>query len=129
MDINERIEKAIYLKHNGYNCAQSILVVYNDILNMDEEILKRLGSGFGTGMGGAKATCGALIGANLVLGLLNNTDKLTKLIARDMLNEFESKCHATLCKDLKGVETHVVLSSCEFCIETAIRILDSKLSN
>lgn len=127
MNTVERCNQAIYYKHNGYNCAQSILKVYNDLLNLDEDMLKRLGSGFGTGMGGAEATCGALIGANMVLGLLNKTDKVTKLISREMLKEFNELSHATLCKDLKGIETKVVLTSCEDCIANAIKILDSKL--
>ncbi len=129
MNLEERIEKAIELKHSGNNCAVSILLVYNDLLNLDTNLLKKLGSGFGSGMGGMKATCGALIGANLVLGLLNNSEIQTKMISKDMLNEFEEKCKATLCKDLKGIETRQVLASCEYAIETSIRILDSKLAN
>ncbi len=127
MDVFKRVERAINLKHSGYNCAEAILITYSDLINLDESILQSIGSGFGSGMGGFRATCGALVGANIVLGLLNKTDTKTKFISKDMVNEFTNKTGALNCEDLKGIKTHNVLCSCEDCIKYAILILDSKL--
>jgi len=129
MELNDKKEYAVYLKHNGCNCAQAVLMAYKDEIGLDENLIKKLGSGFGSGMGGLKATCGALVGANMVLGLLNDTDKVTKLISKDMANEFIEKSGAIECHTLKGVETHKVLCACDDCIRNAIDILDNKLDD
>lgn len=129
MEFVDKKEMAVYLKHNGYNCAQAVMMVYKDKLGLTEELIKQLGSGFGSGMGGTRATCGALVGANMVLGVLNKTEKPTKMISKDMVSEFIEKSGALECHVLKGVETRKVLCSCEDCIRNAIDILDSKLNN
>ena len=109
----KRYEEAYYLKDRGFcNCAQAVAKAYSDLTNVDEETLLKITSGFGQGMGCLEATCGALIGANIVLGLMNNTDISTKSIARKMLNDFNEMCGATICKVLKGVETRHVLCDC-----------------
>lgn len=127
MTVEERVEKAIFLKHNGYNCAEAILITYGDLINLDSKTLCALGSGFGSGMGGFKATCGALVGANIALGLLNTTDTKTKFISKDMVDKFIVQTGALNCEDLKGIKTKKVLCSCEDCIKYAILILDEKL--
>ncbi len=127
MTLEERKENAVYLKHNGFNCAEAILLTYKDLINLPDDTLRRLGSGFGSGMGGFKATCGALVGANIVLGLLNSTDTKTKFISKDMVDEFISMSGALSCHDLKGIETKKVLCSCEDAIRNAVEILDKKL--
>ena len=85
-----REEKAVYYKHNGFNCCQSVIKAMIDLSDSDKEILTNAASGFAVGMGGMEATCGALIGA-------------------------------TICKDLKGKDTGVVLCECDDCIRNAIR--------
>ncbi len=127
MTYDELKEKAVYLKHNGYNCAQAVMQVYKEYLNLTDSQINAIASGFGSGMGSMKATCGALVGANMVLGLLNNTDTKTKFISRDMSLEFIKRSKAISCEDLKGVKTHQVLTSCEDCICNAIDILNETL--
>ena len=62
-----------------------------------------------TGMGGMEGTCGALCGAVMALGLLNKSDTPSKMIAKDMLQEFkEMSGGATICRDLKGIDTGTV---------------------
>ena len=129
MEFENKKEYAVYLKHNGYNCAQAVLMAYLDKLNLDEEMVKKLGSAFGSGMGGLKGTCGAVVGANIALGLLNNSNVQSKMIAKDIVNEFIDKSGALECHVLKGLDTHKVLCSCEDCIRNAIDILDKKLES
>jgi C_GCAxxG_C_C family probable redox protein len=129
MDFLDKKEYAVYLKHNGYNCAQAVMMVYKDRVGLSEELIKKLGSGFGSGMGGMKATCGALVGANMILGMLNNSNMATKFYAKDMADKFIERSKAISCRDLKGLETHKILCSCEDCIRNAIDILDETLNN
>jgi C_GCAxxG_C_C family probable redox protein len=129
MEFNDKKEYAVYLKHNGYNCTQAVLMAYQNEIGLDEEIIKKLGSSFGSGMGGMKGTCGALIGANIALGLLNTTSLASKFHAKDIVDEFEQKSKALTCQDIKGLKTHVILTSCEDCIRNAIDILNKKLES
>ncbi len=53
----DRIEKAVEYKHNGYNCCQAVLEAFSDELELSEDQIRTLGSGFGIGMGCMEATC------------------------------------------------------------------------
>ena len=127
MEFENKKEYAVYLKHNGFNCAQAVLMAYQDELGLDTDTIKKLGSAFGTGMGGMKGTCGALVGANIVLGMLNTSEIASKFHAKDITDEFIELSGAITCQDLKGIKTHQVLCSCEDCIRHSIDLLDKKL--
>ena len=103
MEMNDRAEKAVAYKHKDCNCAQAVLLAFADELGRPEEELRALGSGFGMGMGCTEATCGALCGASMVMGLCNKSGKPTAAIMREILHEFQEKAGATICKDLKGI--------------------------
>lgn len=60
MTIQQRANYGFELKQNGVcNCAMAVLKAYSDKLNVDENTLKNLSSGFAAGMGGMEGTCGA----------------------------------------------------------------------
>ena len=120
----DRKENAVALKHNGKNCSQAVLLSYKDILNLSEEDLKKLGSGFGVGMGCMEATCGALVAANMILGMLNDGSMLTMKKSKILLERFKELSKDTICKNLKGIETGVVLTSCDDCVRNAVIALD-----
>ena len=124
----ERYELAKYLKDNGIcNCCQAIMKAYHDIVVLSEDELLKIASGFGQGMGTLEATCGALIGANIILGLLNNTSSSTTKYSRTMLKEFENMCGATQCKILKGIGAGKVLCECGDCCKNASIVLEKTL--
>lgn len=116
----ERAEKAVAYKHSGFNCCQAVVKALADLLELDEEILNKLASGFAVGMGGMEATCGALIGAVMTAGLLKE-GKGSVMTARNLLNQFQEYSGATICKELKGRETGVVLCECDDCVRNAVR--------
>ena len=127
MTIEERAEQAAALKAMGAcNCAQAVLTVFADQLPLDEDTLMKLGGGFAAGMGCMESTCGALIGAVDVAGLLPG-DKGTPRTGRALLNEFQNMCGATICKDLKGVETGEMLCPCPECVRNAVLALGKVL--
>ena len=120
----ERKERAVELKHNGYNCCQAVLCAYADQLNMSEEELKRIGAAFGVGMGCMEATCGALCAAEMILGLKKYEGKPILRDAAALHKTFTDMCGASLCKDLKGRDTGVVLCECDDCVRNAVMILE-----
>ena len=73
------------------------------------------------------ATCGALCGASMVMGLCNKSGKPTAAIMRELLHEFQEKAGATICKDLKGIETGRMLCSCDDCVRYAVRAAEKHL--
>ena len=127
MEMNDRAEKAVAYKHKDCNCAQAVLLAFADELGRPEEELRALGWGFGMGMGCAEATCGALCGASMVMGLCNKSGKPTAAIMREILHEFQEKAGATICKDLKGIETGRMLCSCDDCVRYAVRAAEQRL--
>ena len=124
----DRKENAVALKHNGNNCSQAVLLSYKDKLNLSEENLKKLGSGFGVGMGCMESTCGALIAANMILGMLNDGSMGTMKKSKILLERFKDLSKDTICKRLKGIETGVVLTPCDDCVRNAVIALDELIN-
>ena len=127
MDNMDRKELAVEYKHNGKNCCQAVLLAYKDILNKPEDELLKIGSGFGVGFGCMEATCGALIASNIILGLLNDGSPLLMKESKKMLHEFQDKCKATICKDLKGRDTGIVLTPCDDCVRCAVELIEKRI--
>ena len=109
-----------------FNCCQSVIKAMIDLSDSDKEILTNAASGFAVGMGGMEATCGALIGATMMAGIVK-PGKKSVITAREILNKFQEYSGATICKDLKGKDTGVVLCECDDCIRNAIRAFDEVL--
>ena len=102
------------------NCCQAVLVAFADQLGRSEEDLLRLGFGFGSGMGTMEGTCGALVGAIMVSSLLSEKGE-AMAASRAIMPRFKELCGATICRDLKGVDTGKVLCSCENCVRNAVQ--------
>lgn len=54
----------------GYNCAQSLVLTFADLLPYDQETLAKLASSFGGGLARLREVCGAVSGMGMVLGFL-----------------------------------------------------------
>lgn len=106
------------------NRATSVTIIYSidnvmDKLPIDDETLMKLTAGYAAGMGCMESTCGALIGAVMVAGILTD-GKGTPRISKELVQNFERKCGATICKDLKGIGTGKVLCPCPECVRNAV---------
>lgn len=118
-------EKKATLK---YNCAQAVLTTYSDLTGWDESTAMSIADGFAAGMTNMEGTCGALIGADMVLGLANKDKSKTMKQMREMMKKFEDRNHATQCRQLKGIDTHVVLRPCPLCVSDACEFLEEALN-
>lgn len=127
MSIEERAAVAAELKATGKcNCTQSVVKVFEDKLPIDDEMLMKLTAGYAAGMGCMESTCGTLIGAVMVAGILTD-GKGTPRISKELVQNFERKCGATICKDLKGIGTGKVLCPCPECVRNAVLSLGEVL--
>ncbi|MBQ3458100.1 MAG: C_GCAxxG_C_C family protein [Synergistaceae bacterium] len=122
-------EKAVELKNRTgdahYNCCQAVACVFSKEAGVDEETLKKLGAGFGLGMGGMGATCGALCGAQMILGLMKYKGKPIRSDAKELYTKFTEKCGASICREIKGVGTGKILCSCDDCVRNAVELLEA----
>ena len=126
MTINERMNYTA-LRKKEMNCCQAVLVAFADEAGRSEEDLLRLGSGFGSGMGTMEGTCGALVGAIMVSSLLSEKGA-AMAASRAIMPRFKELCGATICRDLKGIDTGKVLCSCENCVRNAVRAAGESLA-
>lgn len=110
-----------------YNCTQSVLTTYPELTGLDEQTAMHMTDGFAAGMTNMEGTCGALVGAGLVLGLANKDKRKTFKQMRNVMTKFQERNHATQCKILKGIGTHKVLRECPLCVSDACEFLEEEL--
>ena len=143
-------KKACEYFKDGYNCAQSVLLAFSDIIGFDKETSLKLSSSFGGGMGRLREVCGAVSSMFMVAGLLkgyttpNNEDIKGNhySLVQDLGNEFKSECGSIICRDLLGLpegadtpapskrtEQYYNERPCENCIKTAAEIIERRLLN
>ena len=115
------------LQNGTHNCAQAVICTYSDLLGIDEDINRNLGNAFGSGMGNMEGTCGALVGAGIVLGLATNDRAMARKGMRQIMTRFQQRNGATQCKMLKGVGTGVILRECTGCVADAAEFLEEQL--
>ena len=109
------------------NCCQAVLVAFADQLGKSEDELLRLGSGFGAGRGTMEGTCGALVGAIMVSSLLSGNGE-AMANSRSIVPRFKELCGATVCRDIKGIDTGKVLCSCEDCVRSATEVVAEQMN-
>ena len=60
--MEERIQLAVSLFKNGYNCSQSVVAAFADLYGIDRSTALRMSASFGGGIGRMRLTCGAACG-------------------------------------------------------------------
>ena len=107
----EELAKAYFLE--GYNCAQAVVLSFQDLLEESPERLAQLSSGFGGGMGRLRETCGAVSGMTFVLNALygygtpETGDVKKEHYARiqETALEFEKRHGSLICRELLGLKS------------------------
>ena len=121
----DRKEYAVSLFKKDCNCCQAVLCAFSDELG--RKGMMKLGAAFGLGMGNMEGTCGALVAAEMLLGLRKYEGKPMIKQARAVSELFRTMTGATICKDIKGRDTGEILCSCEDCVRNAVTIAESRL--
>ena len=107
-------------------CCQAVLCAFAEELPLSENDLNRIGAAYSVGMGCMEATCGALCAAQMILGMKEFEGRSILRDAAVLHKAFTEKCGASICKDLKGRDTGVVLCDCDDCVRNAIEILEER---
>lgn len=139
-----RSERALEFYSKGFNCSQSVIASFADILKLDKEIALRMSSGFGGGMGRMQETCGAATGAFMVIGYLrgryNDEDECANDETNKLIQEFSKRFvqnhGSVMCKSLINIDlntengrieaekTDVFNKKCTVFIKTAVELLE-----
>lgn len=69
MQKSQRIQIGYENFKKGYNCCQSVVLAFEDVLGLDREKLLAVSVGFGGGFGRTRNLCGAVSAYAIVLGL------------------------------------------------------------
>ena len=121
-----KFEAAEKKRSGQYNCAQAVLCTYCDKTGTDETTALNIGNAFAAGMGNTEGTCGALVGAGCVLGLIFKNKAQSVQAMRRIMNKFQARNGTTQCKILKGIETGKVLRECPDCVADAAEFLEDE---
>lgn len=128
--VDQKIEQAMDLHRQGFNCAQAVAMPFCEDLGLDPAFVMRAMEGFGAGMGGRAQTCGALSGAIFIAGLAHSNGDLqapvskkeTYKVCDGLCQRFMEKCGSGICRDIKGLDGGVPLLSCDNCIKLGIEL-------
>ena len=111
MNMEERIEMAVSLFKEGFNCSQSVVVAFADKYGFTREQALRMSASFGGGIGRMRETCGAACGLFLLAGLetgaTEGADRDGKAanyaLVQELAEEFKQRNGALRCADLLGL--------------------------
>ena len=101
-------EKARNLFKDGYNCAQAVVLAFEDVTGLDHTIATKLSASFGGGMGRLREVCGAVSGCFTVLGILMGPEdpndygakKAHYAIIQEAAAKFREANGSYICRDL-----------------------------
>jgi C_GCAxxG_C_C family probable redox protein len=132
----------------GFNCAQSVFVVFAKEHGIPEAQALKVAAGFGSGMGRLQSTCGAVTGAYMAIGLkygktigdegFEKREKTYELV-RIFDKIFKEQFKTTSCRELLGcdlmtdegkkfyTENKLGEQVCERCIQEAVKIVEKIL--
>lgn len=113
---------------NSHNCAQAVVCTYCDIVGLPEDVAMDIAGAYGTGMGNMEGTCGALVGAGMIVGLATKDRNLSRSRMKRIMTDFQQRNGATRCSLLKGVGTGKVLRECCDCVADASEFLENVLT-
>ena len=106
-----RGEKAEALFLEGYNCAQAVVIAFEDVLPYDRETLAKLSSSFGGGMARLREVCGSVSGMFMVAGFLYGYDDPKDNAAKSghyariqkLAADFTEQNGSIVCRELLGL--------------------------
>ena len=109
--MESKIEKAVSLFKEGYNCSQAVVAAYAEDYGFTREQALKMAASFGGGIGRMRRTCGAACGLFMLAGFetgstegkdhagKENNYKTVQMLAA----EFKRRNGSTICAELLGL--------------------------
>ncbi len=106
-----RRERAMQNFYDGYNCTQSVVLAFSDLIGLDREEVLRMVSPFGGGMGRLREVCGSVSGMFMVTGALygysdpkaRQAKKELYSRVQELASAFEAENGSIVCRELLGL--------------------------
>ena len=106
-----RKEKAMQSFLDGYNCAQCMMLAFEDMLTIDLDTALKIASPFGGGMGRLREVCGSVSGMFMVLGFIKgyhepgNYEGKKELYehVQELARRYEEANGSIICRELLGL--------------------------
>ncbi len=105
--MGQRREEAVSVFKQGYNCAQAVFSVFASELGISREQALKVANGVGGGMARRGDTCGAVVGAMMVLSLQHGSSEPDDAAKQRVygriwrfMDEFRARHGSVICRDL-----------------------------
>jgi C_GCAxxG_C_C family probable redox protein len=118
LDKEKVVEQARCYAGKGFLCSESVLLAISDWLGVQSNLIPRIATGFGAGVGGCGSVCGAISGGVIALGLKfgrnepKKQDKPSYWFAMELLKRFEREFGHITCREL---------TDCDFSAEAGLK--------
>lgn len=112
IDVQERVERARRYFLSGYNCAQAVVMTFDDVMQHSPETLAQLSAPFGGGMGRMREVCGTVSGMTMVAGAIRpavnpqnlEERKANYALVQEFAQRFRQENGDIVCRRLLGLE-------------------------
>ncbi|HOO80005.1 MAG TPA: C-GCAxxG-C-C family protein [Lachnospiraceae bacterium] len=110
--MKSRVDDAVQMFEEGYNCCQSVFTTYADLFGVPRELALKISSPMGAGIGRMREVCGTVCAMSMLAGLkMGNTDPLNQQgktaiyeKVQEMANCFKESQGTIICRErLKGI--------------------------
>ena len=109
--MESKIEKAVELFKEGYNCSQAVVVAYAEDYGFTREQALKMAASFGGGIGRMRQTGGAACGLFLVAGLETGCTEgrnpegkeVNYKVVQQLAEEFRKRNGSLICAELLGL--------------------------
>ena len=113
-ELEARVHQAVENFMQGYGCCQSVVAAFADLYGLDDEMAKRIGAGFGGGVGRMRMMCGAVSGIVVLVGLdcgqTEGDDREGKSacykVVQDLLAKSKEQNGSIICAEILGLKGH-----------------------
>ena len=107
-----KLDLAMDFHAQGYNCAQAVVMAYNDIMAMGIEEIAKLTAPFGGGMGRMREVCGTVCGMTMLAGAIQPSADPKNLeerkdnyaLVQHFAEQFRKENGDIICRRLLGLE-------------------------
>lgn len=130
------------------NCAQAVLVAFEDVTGMDRTLAAKLSSSFGGGMGRMREVCGAVSGMLMVAGILYGYEdpgegdchkKAHYELVQELAGKFREEVGSIICREILDnppsdptpsprTAEYYATRPCARMVMTAAKILDAYIA-
>lgn len=136
INIEERVAEARKLHNEGYNCTQSVVLAYADIMDMDRGKVAQLTAPFGSGLARLREVCGTVSGMAILASAIapagdpSNRTAVRENIAlvQDLAGKFRAENGDIVCRRLLGLDgSGIKKKPCAEYVACAARLVGEKL--